>query len=154
MFVFWSFVNHHHHTHIISLQDEIRETLPYSDQQLRVLCLNAASAENTSFPLYSRAHHVYSEADRVLTFKTLCENLSPKWVLFFYLFCSLFISFAVEAEWRVNFECLISVGMMRCSPKTLYDGENLWFSHYATVMVTVIIWQWYFVRSPFQIGIG
>lgn len=44
------------------------------DEELIKECLNPTTAQATEFKLYKRAKHVYSESNRVLEYKEICES--------------------------------------------------------------------------------
>eukprot|EP00795_Rhopilema_esculentum_P011467 gene11467-21679_t len=53
---------------------EICEILEVSEEDFISYCLNPRPVSVDSFKLHDRAFHVYSEANRVLTFKQVCEE--------------------------------------------------------------------------------
>ena len=48
----------------------------YQDEELIKECLNPTTVNAQSFKLYNRAKHVYSESNRVLLFKEICNQQS------------------------------------------------------------------------------
>lgn len=59
-------------------RDEICKTLGISSEQLSTDLLSANTQHLTHFKLYQRAKHVYSEASRVLRFKSVCDSGSAE----------------------------------------------------------------------------
>jgi len=55
-------------------REEVCKELQISDEELIKECLNPTTATVQTFKLYHRAKHVYSEANRVWTFKKICEE--------------------------------------------------------------------------------
>jgi len=46
----------------------------FQEEELINQCMSPSTAGVNSFKLHNRAKHVYSEASRVLKFKTVCEE--------------------------------------------------------------------------------
>lgn len=55
-------------------KEELCEFFGLSEDELIAQCMSTSTAEVNSFKLYDRAKHVYSEAARVLKFKSVCEE--------------------------------------------------------------------------------
>uniref|UniRef100_T2ME93 N-acetylgalactosamine kinase n=1 Tax=Hydra vulgaris TaxID=6087 RepID=T2ME93_HYDVU len=55
-------------------RNEICQLLNITDEELIKECLNPTTIHAQSFKLYNRAKHVYSESNRVLLFKKICEQ--------------------------------------------------------------------------------
>lgn len=55
-------------------REDVCKELEITDDELIKECLNPTTAKAQEFKLYNRAKHVYSEANRVLRYKDVCES--------------------------------------------------------------------------------
>ncbi|KAK7492529.1 hypothetical protein BaRGS_00016195 [Batillaria attramentaria] len=58
-------------------KEEVCQVLEVTEEELAATSLNPSTQELTSFKLFQRATHVYSEANRVMQFKMVCEERRP-----------------------------------------------------------------------------
>ena len=65
------------------------------DKELVSQCMSPSTAGVTSFKLHDRAKHVYSEASRVLKFKSVCEEKPANAVQVITVWCPLLVFFNV-----------------------------------------------------------
>ena len=65
------------------------------DKELVSQCMSPSTAGVTSFKLHDRAKHVYSEASRVLKFKSVCEEKPANAVQVITVCCPLLVFFNV-----------------------------------------------------------
>nr|KAG5703664.1 hypothetical protein BaRGS_002538 [Batillaria attramentaria] len=58
-------------------KEEVCQVLEVTEEELAATSLSPSTQELTSFKLFQRATHVYSEANRVMQFKMVCEERRP-----------------------------------------------------------------------------
>ena len=84
--------------------------LVFQEDELISQCMSPSTAGVNSFKLHDRAKHVYSEAARVLKFKSVCEEkpanaIQVRWLLlnaFFNLCCTKISNEIERYVWKEN----------------------------------------------------